>query len=109
MDRFERLSRFNAREDLIDELSGIKGTEPAGIRRLLGDLADPAIIEHTIRYFQGLNNARQCLNFEHPWNCAREAEAKYKNIQFGWSGGAGGIGLDESWCEPCRDRVLNND
>jgi len=108
MERFERLNRFNAREDLIDEVRMTRGIEPPGIRLVLEALAHPELIAETIKYFQGLDKSQMCLLYDAPWNCAREAEAKYENIKYGWTGGAGGIGFDESWCEPCRDRVLNN-
>lgn len=108
MERFERLSRFHAREDLIDELASVRGVEPSNIRRILAMLGHPDMIKHTIKYFRDLDGAQECENYEGPWNCAREAEAHYENIQYGWTGGAGGIGFDESWCQPCRDRVMGN-
>lgn len=108
MERFERLTRWNAREDLIDEVRAHRGVEPGGIRHILDLLAHPDIIQETIKYFQGLDKSQQCLLYDAPWNCAREAEAKYENIRYGWTGGAGGIGFDASWCDPCRDKVLNN-
>jgi hypothetical protein len=107
MDRFERLSRFNAREDLIDELTTFRGVEPSNIRRILSMLSHPDMIKITIKYFQDLDGAQTCEKYEAPWNCAREAEAHYENIQYGWSAGVG-IGFDGSWCTPCRDRVMGN-
>lgn len=108
MGRFERLNRWNAREDLIDAITSTRGVEPPGVRQTLDALIHPDVIEEAIKYLQGLNVKQTCLLYDQPWNCAREAEAKYMNIRFGWTGGAGGIGFDESWCEPCRERVLNS-
>lgn len=107
MDRFERLNRWHEKEDLIDAIKEIRPIEPANIRLILDLLAHPDVIQHTIRYFQELDTAQKCLNYEHPWNCAREAEARYQTIQYGWISGAGALGYDDSWCEPCRDRLLN--
>lgn len=96
------------KQELIDGVTELVGYEPLGIRVLLRVLAHPDLVQHTRRYFDDLDQAAKCQMYEPPWSCAKEAEAKYENIQYGWLGGAGGVGFDESWCEPCRKKVLGN-
>lgn len=96
------------KEDLVDRVTELMGAEPLGIRPMLRALAHPQIVQHAVRYFQSLDESTKCLKYEPPWNCAREAEAKYENIKYGWFGGANGIGFDESWCENCRRKVVGD-
>lgn len=105
----ERFNRWNEKEDLIDRAKSIMGTEPMGIRQLLSLLAHPDMIEHTIKFFNSLDEKHRCEIYDYPWSCAREAEAKYENLNFGWLGAGEGVGFDDSWCESCRRRVLDND
>ena len=94
------------KEKLVEKITEVAGYEPPGVRVLLRVLAHPAIIEDTIRYFEELDPNSRCLNYEAPWNCAKEAEAKYENIKYGWLGAGHGIGYDEWWCENCRKKVM---
>lgn len=105
----ERNDRWNEKEDLIDRIKSIAGIEPPGIRQLLIILAHPDMVQHTIRFFNTRDVKNRCQLYDYPWSCAREAEAKYETIKFGWLGAGAGVGFDESWCQPCRDRVLGMD
>lgn len=96
------------KEDLIDRIRELAGIEPLGIRPMLRVLAHPEMISQTISYFQSLDVTTKCLNYEAPWSCAKEAEARYENIKYGWLGGTNGVGFDESWCENCRKKVLGD-
>lgn len=96
------------KEDLIDRITELVGGEPAGIRPMLRALAHPQLVQHTVRYFQSMDESSKCLKYEPPWTCAREAEARYENVQYGWLGGVNGVGFDDSWCENCRKKVLDN-
>lgn len=100
---------FEDKEDLIDRITELVGSEPMGVRPMLRILAHPALVSYTVRYFQSLDESSKCLKYEPPWSCAREAEARYENIKYGWLGGINGVGFDESWCENCRKKVLGND
>jgi hypothetical protein len=96
------------KEELIDGIRDLVGYEPPGVRVLLRVLAHPDLVQHTRRYFDELDTSTKCIKYEAPWSCALEAEARYENIKYGWMGGAGGIGFDESWCENCRRKVLGD-
>lgn len=104
----EDVSLLQQKDELIDGVKELVGHEPPGIRVLLRVLAHPDLVQHTRRYFEAHDRSTKCLTYEAPWSCAREAEANYENIKYGWLGGAGGIGFDESWCEPCRRKVLGD-
>lgn len=99
----------SGKEDLIDGIKELVGQEPIGLRVLLRVLSHPDIVAEVARYFAGLDVTQRCLNYEPPWNCAKEAEARYENVKYGWLGGAGGIGFDESWCDNCRKRVMGGE
>lgn len=107
MSRRDRADHIEQKEDLIDRMKEIVGYEPPDVRPLIRLLAHPDMIEYTTAYFNSFDKESMCLNYEAPWNCAREAEALYENIKFGWLGGAGGIGYSDAWCEPCRKRVMD--
>lgn len=94
------------RDTLLDNLVSIVGYEPPGIRVLLRTLSHPQLVTEARLYFEAMDVAARCTKYEPPWNCAREAEAQYKNIKHGWMGAANGIGFDESWCESCRRKVM---
>lgn len=97
------------REELIDLISSAVGYEPPGIRVLIRTISHPDIIGEIRRYLDLVDVASRCVKYEAPWSCAREAEARYENIKYGWYGGAGGIGFDESWCPNCRRKVIGGD
>lgn len=94
------------RDDLIDHVSALVGYEPPGIRVLIRVLSYPTVAGEARTYFDAMDVTARCTKYEPPWSCAREAEAQYQNIQFGWMGAANGVGYDESWCENCRGRIL---
>lgn len=105
----QRIKRLEEKEDFIDEVKAVHGCEPQGLRQILGLLSHPDMIGNTVQFFEaieGLAGKNSCKHYEFPWDCAREAEAKYETIKYGWVGAGVGVGFDESWCEPCRKRVL---
>lgn len=89
------------RESLIRQVNELVGYEPPGLRVLLRALSHPEVAGSARDYFDSMDT-----KYEPPWSCAREAEAQYQNIEHGWLGAANGIGYDESWCEPCRKKVM---
>lgn len=93
------------KDDLIDQVTSMVGYEPPGLRVLLRVLSHPDMAGEAKKYFEAMDIGSRCTKYEPPWNCAREAEAQYQNIQYGWLG-ANGVGYDESWCEPCRRKVM---
>jgi hypothetical protein len=99
-------NRLNDKEDLIELMQTVVGRDIPGVREVIKLLSHPAVIEETNRYFSVLNPATMCLNYQAPWNCAREGDARYENMQFGWVGGANGIGYSEWWCENCRKKAM---
>lgn len=105
----DELKIVGAKEELIRKITEIVGVEPPGLRVLLRTLGHPDLVGDVLRYLQPLDEALRCQMYATPWNCAREAEARYQNIKYGWLGGAGGIGYDETWCEPCRKKVLGGE
>lgn len=107
MTRRDDINRREDKEELIDYIKEVVGYEPPGIRALLRVLAHPHVIEHTNKYFGPLDSRTMCTKYEAPWNCAREAEANYENIRFGWLGAQNGIGFDSAtWCEACMRKVM---
>lgn len=109
MNERERIKRWEDKEDFVDEIKAIHGHEPPGLRQFLGLLSHPDLIEQTVKFFElveGQSGKHACQLYEYPWDCAREAEAKYETIKYGWLGAGVGVGFDEAWCEPCRKRVL---
>lgn len=97
------------KEDLIDSIKELVGQEPVGLRVLLRTLSHPGVVTEVARYFAGLDTTNRCTTYEAPWNCSKEAEARYENIKYGWLGGAGGVGFDESWCPNCRKKVMGDE
>lgn len=97
---------MDLKEDLLDRIATIVGFEPPGARHLLRVLAHPDVIDLTKEYFESMDKNSMCLTYEYPWNCAREAEARYENIQFGWLGGGSGVGYSEWWCDNCRKKII---
>lgn len=94
------------KEDLIEQMTRIVGHVPIGTRDLLNVLIHPDLIEYTKKYINAQDEGGRCLFYEYPWSCAKEAEANYKNIKYGWLGGASGIGFDETWCDNCRKKIM---
>lgn len=97
---------MDEKDKLIKEIQILTGREYASTRTLLKILVHPNVIEYTKRYISSMDEAARCRKFIAPWSCSKEAEAKYENLQFGWLGSSGGLGFDETWCEPCRKRVM---
>lgn len=93
-------------DELIEAVTEFTGSEPVGLRRYLRLLSHPDVITKTKAYFDSVDFAHMCTKYQAPWNCAREAEATYQNIKYGWTGGAGGIGVNDDWCENCRAKVF---
>lgn len=106
---FEDDDLLKQRENLISSVKELVGYEPAGLRVLLRVLSHPDVVQDVSKYFSGLDTSLTCLKYEAPWSCAKEAEASYQNIKYGWLGGANGIGFDESWCPSCRQKVLGDE
>lgn len=96
------------KETLIERVKELVGYEPPGIRVLLRVLAHPVLVQHTRRYFDALDGSMKCLFYEPPWSCAKEAEARYENIKYGWLGGVNGS-LVDTWCDNCKRKVLGDD
>lgn len=97
---------MDAKEDLIESIQEVLGRLPAETRLLIKILAHPDVIAYTNRYFSVLDPRTMCLTYEAPWNCVKEAEARYQTIHEGW---LGGIGIDTSWCENCRKKVMTGE
>jgi hypothetical protein len=94
------------KEQLIERVKDLMGYEPPGIRVLLRVLSHPDIVTDTVAYFQPLDKSSACTQYEPPWNCARESEARYENIKYGWLGAGNGVGYSEWWCDPCKKKVM---
>lgn len=87
----------------MEELAGRSLPELA---RALHFLSHPEVLPLTKAWVISVDVENRCLNYEAPWNCVREAEAHYENIQYGWTGGVG-IGYSGNhWCDNCRKRVM---
>lgn len=95
---------MHEKETLLRKVEELIGFIPAETRALLKILAHPDVISDTKEYFNAMDENTRCRIYESPWSCARESEARYENIKFGWTGAP--MGFDESWCEPCRRKVL---
>ena len=99
---------MDEKEELIDNIQAVNGGRlPSNVRNVLSIIVHPDVIESTKDYIRVHDVNTRCLNYEYPWSCIREAEAKYKNIKYGWLAGSSGIGYDESWCENCRKKVMD--
>lgn len=94
------------REELIDEMQSIFPRIPLNVREVLNMLTDPKVIEHTKRFIEAMDVNSKCLNYQAPWSCILEAEARYQNIKYGWLGG-GGTAYSEWWCDNCRKKVMS--
>lgn len=96
------------KEDLIEVLQNIFGHIPQETRLVLKMLGHPNVIGHTKSYINKIDTSSRCTNYEPPWSCAREAEAKYENIKYGWLGAGAGVGFEDWWCDNCRKRVMDD-
>jgi hypothetical protein len=96
---------MDEKEDLIDAMSSILGLTPQNTRLILNVLVHPDIIEETKAYIRANDFASLCEKFQAPWDCAKEAEAKFENQKHGWLGAGTSMEFDW-WCEPCRKRVM---
>lgn len=94
------------KDELLDQIAEITGRTLPSVAFFLKVLTHPEVIEYTKRYISSLDLENRCQNYEAPWSCAREAEARYENIRYGWLGGGSGVGYSEWWCEPCRKKVM---
>lgn len=99
---------MDEKEELLEEIQATLGFLPGNTGYLLHVLTLPEVIDSTKRYVKAMDKASRCLNYQAPWNCAREAEARYENIKHGWLGApsGSGVGLAEWWCENCRKKVM---
>lgn len=105
--RFDRFPiHADDKEILLGKVQQILGREEPGIRKVLRLLAHPDVIGYTKKYFDAMDVNSMCTKYESPWSCAREAEARYENIHFGFLGAGSGIGFDDSWCDNCKKKVL---
>jgi hypothetical protein len=94
------------KEALIERMQEIIGYVPVGTRDLLNVLIHPDLIEFTKAYVKSRDEASRCQKYKEPWSCAKEAEARYENIKYGWLGSGSGVGYAEWWCENCKKRVM---
>ena len=94
------------KEEVIAKVKEALGYEPTNLLGILKALSHPQVIQDTLRYLNLVDVENRCQKYEAPWNCAREAEAKYENIKYGWLGAGYGIGFAEWWCDPCKSKVL---
>ena len=105
MEERERIKRMEEKEDLIDEIKATIGREPQGLRQILGLLSHPDVLETALIFLKGLDRKHACLIYPSPWNCARESEAKYETVKWGWGVvGYNDAEVHDSWCVPCQHR-----
>ncbi len=97
---------FDEKEELIERIEEAIGYLPDNTRLILKALSHPNVINAAKHYINVNDEAGRCLKYQYPWSCAKEAEAMYENIKFGWLGGVNGVGYDDNWCEPCRKKVM---
>ena len=102
---------MNEKEELVEQVQEVLGYLPVGTRLVISALVRPDVIEATKRYIKEMDEASKCTHHKAPWNCAKEAEAMYENIKFGWLGApsGSGVGFADWWCENCRRRVMENE
>ena len=98
---------MDEKEAVIKKVHRIIGHMPIGTRDLLNVLAHPDVIELTKAFLERMDTASACQKYKAPWSCVKEAEAYYRNIEFGWVG-ASSHEHDDSWCVSCWDKVKAN-
>lgn len=94
--------------NLVEQITEIVGYEPPGLKSLLRVMSHPDVVSKAVAYLSLMDESTRCLNYEPPWNCARESEARYENIKYGWLGGTTAMGLSDWWCEPCRKKAMGD-
>lgn len=95
---------MDEKEELISEIEAVLGLIPSQTRLILNLLVHPDVIDYTKRYIKAKDEAAKCTLFKPPWDCIKEAEARYENVSFG---GVGGSDMEfDSWCVACRKRVM---
>lgn len=95
-----------AKDALVHGVTELLGHDIPNLRWVLRALSHPDLIEHTKKYFNAMDKASMCTKYETPWSCAKEAEAKYENIKYGWLGAGSGVGFSEWWCDNCKKKVM---
>lgn len=95
------------KDELVAKIKETLGVLPGNTLYLLNVLVHEDLIEYTKDYIRTKDVASRCTEFKEPWSCAKEAEAMYENIKFGWLGGAQNMGVSEWWCDNCRKRAAN--
>jgi hypothetical protein len=112
MNRRERINRLSAKEDLIEIIKTVTGTEPPGIRHILSLLTHEDVIDAAVDFLNGSRKVDHVCEIytEGGWSCIQEYEAKTETI---WSPrhmaeqeALGGT-FHEMWCDPCRQRYLS--
>jgi hypothetical protein len=103
----ERIERWHAKEDLIDEITAVFGLEQVGMRRALAILTHPSVVQHAIEFFKGLDDSHVCIKYEEPWNCASVAEMNYDSVKPHWLASEQTVVIGGDWCQPCREHALN--
>lgn len=94
---------MDEKEELISTIQELVGYLPLNTRDVLNILVHPEIIDVTKSFVKAMDKAGRCQKYIAPWSCAKEAEARYENIKYGWL--AAGDLQYEWWCEPCRKRI----
>lgn len=101
---------MNEKEELIAKLQEAIGFVPANTSYILHVLSRPDVIDATKHYIKAVDKASMCQKYPAPWNCAKEAEARYENIKYGWLGAPSesGLGFADWWCDACRKKVMED-
>jgi len=89
------------KELVIAEIHELLGFLPEGTRQILKTLTHPAMIDTTKAYFSGIDVSTMCKNYEAPWDCIQEANAKYETIHFGYTEIESESWYD-GWCHTCK-------
>jgi hypothetical protein len=98
---------MDEKSELIERIKEVLGVLPGNTSYILNVLVREDVIDATKAFIHIKDEGSRCEKFPAPWSCAKEAEAMYENIKYGWLGAAHGIGYSEWWCEPCRKRVMD--
>lgn len=95
----------DAKEELINQLQAFMGTVPSDARVVIKALAHPQVLRHTLAYFSSLDLSTMCTEYESPWDCEKEAEARYQTLELGWEVRQYDEEYRETWCDNCKERV----